>query len=249
MRRGRRLALAPATKRALWSGLISSKAHEVDPVSSEAKCAKGRLELSRIVQMVVASSDRPKPVHGPEFGFGRFWAVGKDSDELSEADGSSDSDEVISTTAFIAEAAAAGFEAQDLYKAEQELAIVGSGSNSGKYPKSQLASRIIDSMVRRKLYPEAWQGPLPPPRISPPRTLGDVLEKAREVGHREGKMGGWRASGSAVWATPFSNTKQKDRADKAKDLQLLTPDFPELKSPRVVYCEFQRARFRPGSIY
>jgi len=113
--------------------------------------------------MVMTSSHRPKPVHGPEFGFGRFWAVGKDSDELSEADGSSDSDEVISTTAFIAEAAAAGFEAQDLYKAEQELAIVGSGSNPGKYPKSQLASRIIDSMVRRKLYPEAWQGPLPPP--------------------------------------------------------------------------------------
>ena len=118
MRLGRRVALAPATKRALRSGLISSKVHEDDPVSSEVKCAEGRLELSRIVQMVVASSDRPKPVHGPESGFGRFWAVGKDSEELSEADGSFDSDEVISTTAFIAEVAVAGFEAQDLYKAE-----------------------------------------------------------------------------------------------------------------------------------
>jgi len=50
-------------------------------------------------------------------------------------------------------------------------------------------------------------------------------------------MGGWRESGSAVWATLFLNMKQEDRADKAKDLQLLTPDFPELKSHRVVYCE------------
>ena len=40
-----------------------------------------------------------------------------------------------------------------------------------------------------------------------------------------------------AWATPFSNTKQEVRAKKAKDLQLLTPDFPELKSHRVVYCE------------
>ena len=35
---------------------------------------------------------------------------------------------------------------------------------------------------------EAWQGPLPEPRVSPPRTLGDLIEKAiqRDIGLRGG---------------------------------------------------------------
>jgi hypothetical protein len=77
-------------------------------------------------------------------------------------------------------AEAEGFTVDDLLQAEKEVKTPSSVSpiSLESDHKESLANKILDKLVRRKLVESSWQGPLPRPRISPPRTIGDVLDKA-----------------------------------------------------------------------
>jgi hypothetical protein len=85
----------------------------------------------------------------------------------------------MSTPEFIAEAAAAGFSMKELKQAEQELSPsqVCSEPNNSR----SLAEKIVSVLVQRKLESRPWKGPLPPPRVSPPRTLGDAIASAKRI--------------------------------------------------------------------
>ena len=62
--------------------------------------------------------------------------------------------------------------------AEKELEAYPSAK--AKQPKEgTLASKIVDAMARRRKELRPWRGPLPAPRVSPPRTLGDVLASTK----------------------------------------------------------------------
>lgn len=74
---------------------------------------------------------------------------------------------------FINEAMQAGFTIDHLARAEIAL---GSGMVSSS--QRRLPKLILNKMVERKLSVVPWQGPLPEPRVSPPRTLGDFLATA-----------------------------------------------------------------------
>jgi hypothetical protein len=72
---------------------------------------------------------------------------------------------------FISDAMDAGFTLEQLSKAERAL-------NLGNTPCSDdvnLSKKIVSKDVQRKINGRPWQGPLPPPRVSPPRMLGDFL--------------------------------------------------------------------------
>ena len=78
----------------------------------------------------------------------------------------------------------AGFTIDQLATAEQVL-----DTGKASLPRDLLLPRaIVESLIKRKLVGEPWQGPLPAPRVSPPRTLGDFLAKAshRDLGTRGG---------------------------------------------------------------
>ncbi|KAF8735683.1 hypothetical protein HU200_014448 [Digitaria exilis] len=66
-----------------------------------------------------------------------------------------------------------GFSSPELLAAENEL------NNNDRSKDAPLANKIVDRMVKHKLGIEPWNGKLPPPRISPPRTFGDALAKAK----------------------------------------------------------------------
>jgi len=89
-----------------------------------------------------------------------------------------------STPEFIKEALEAGFTLELLSRAENTF-------NSGSTPSSsdlKLANSIVSKMVVRKTDGRPWQGPLTPPRVSPPRTFGDAIAAAtyqrRSSSHR-----------------------------------------------------------------
>ncbi|CAN6180895.1 unnamed protein product, partial [Urochloa humidicola] len=121
---GRRLTLAPATRRALLPRGQKPGGMEDDgeaDVDDDRRCKEGREALSRLVDLVVAASGRPKPIHGVEPVNSKFWSCG-DSDSESSVDEEIVAEEAnISTPEFILKAAAAGFTVQDLQQAEQEL--------------------------------------------------------------------------------------------------------------------------------
>lgn len=78
------------------------------------------------------------------------------------------------TSEFIKDALDAGFTLDQLSRTERVL-------DSGKSPLSgdlHLPKSIITTLAQKKLAEAPWQGPLPAPRVSPPRTLGDCLVKA-----------------------------------------------------------------------
>lgn len=210
---------------------------ETDEAVQEAKYKEA---ISRAVQIAVASSSRPKPVHGSEYG--RFWARGEE-DEEADSDSTSDCDSgeetaSISSPEFIKEAAAVSFSVQDLYKAEHELTEEEKVSNdtSSSAGNSSLATRIVEAMVQRKLRRVPWQGPLPPPRASPPRTIGDVLDEAIMVGSPRGRHGSkcLRASSSAVLSASAMVDGRSAKAQASGSMtgfqnsSLMFPDFPVL---------------------
>jgi hypothetical protein len=100
----------------------------------------------------------------------KFWensGVPDDSDDDADQEESS-------TPEFISDAMDAGFTLEQLSKAKRAL-------NSGNTPCSDdvnLSKKIVSKLVQRNINGRPWQGPLPPPRVSPPRTLGDFLAMA-----------------------------------------------------------------------
>jgi hypothetical protein len=107
------------------------------------------------------------------YGRSKFWTA-HDND-------ASEDEEVKSTTPtikeFLQEATAAGYKTSDLLEAEEQLVMAQIEVNStpNLYPrKCPLADELIDSIVNRKTPIKPWKGPLPPPQISPLRTIGDA---------------------------------------------------------------------------
>lgn len=147
-----------------------------------------RRALSAAVEVAAAASGRPATRHGVEPLASRFWATG-DSDYESSDEEASDVVQVRdqSTPEFIAEARRAGFSMEDLVRAENELTTASTKTSQGT-TSTPLATRILDSMVQRRRAGRPWLGPLPPPRVSPVRTLGDELNKAI----RSKKLSPWR---------------------------------------------------------
>jgi hypothetical protein len=109
--------------------------------------------------------------------FGRFWVK---SDVLSEDD---EGKEIATPTKeeFIEAAPHAGYDAQDLIQAENEIVDmekVSFSSPASSYFCCPISSKIIKAIARGKSLKhnrKPWQGSLPKPRISPPRTLGDAV--------------------------------------------------------------------------
>ena len=104
------------------------------------------------------------------------------------------------------------FSVGDLVQAENTLT---SGINPNSEDRRK-ADFIVSNLVDRRLYGKPWQGPLPTPLVSPPRTLGDVLVKATcqrekkiiEVQHRRGWLLRRRRAGVPVvtggpWQSQF----------------------------------------------
>jgi hypothetical protein len=126
------------------------------------------------VALAAEFSQRPKPIHGVELVGAipsKFWArPGEQEDSVVEDDDLSEP----STPQFISQALDAGFTIDELSRAEKAL-------DSGTTPipsDVKLSKSIVSNLVQRKIEGKPWQGPLPSPRVSPPRTLGDYLATA-----------------------------------------------------------------------
>lgn len=71
---------------------------------------------------------------------------------------------------------------QDLQQVENELSELCSSSICNKnHSQESLVSKIISAMIQRKAQIRPWSSPLPPPWVSPPRTLGDPLASAKRI--------------------------------------------------------------------
>ena len=179
MVRKRRLTLAPAVRRALLPAAGAPEPDSDDDEADDQRCDKGREAMSREIAMAVDATLRPRPVHGVQGGAtsspaqviaSRFWAQPEDTDDEDPVHEVS----VPSTPEFVKDALEAGFTVDQLARAERALA-------SGNIPSSsdrRLSRSVISSLVHRKLVGTPWHGPLPSPRVSPPRTLGDFFAKA-----------------------------------------------------------------------
>ena len=138
---------------------------EEDGPDADLLVKRGREELSQCVEMVTAVTQRPKPIHATQPIHSMFWAS---SDAMDDSE-----DEDPSTPEFVQLALEAGYSIDELVATEDAL-NAGNSSNNLKSAHS-----IVSNLVNRKITGGApWQGPLPPPRISPPRTLGDFFAKA-----------------------------------------------------------------------
>jgi hypothetical protein len=113
----------------------------------------------------------------------RFWARDgeEDSDEDSEGGQEQDEDDssmqTLNSPEFCRVAMEVGFTESELLQAEEEVKI---SPNSKKYValEGSLASRVIKDIISNKKV-KPWSGPLPPPRISPRRTIGDAIAMAQ----------------------------------------------------------------------
>lgn len=177
MRGGHRLTLAPATRRALRPRGTDGDDKEANADvndDDDQRIKEGRDALSRAVAVAANAFIIPKPIHGVQYS--KFWAS-SDYDSDSSLEETSEEDITVSTPVLIKEAAAAGFSLSDLQRAEQELQ---SPSQVCAGPSNSLiANKIVSTLVQRKLKGQPWKGPLPPPRVSPPRTLGDAIAVAK----------------------------------------------------------------------
>lgn len=163
-RRGRRLTLAPSTVSSLRPKPVSTI--QEDDQHKERRCREGRAALSRMVQRVVEVTPRPKPVHAIPIR-SKFWVQEGDGDE-SEDEGTNSP----STPVFMKQALEVGFLVDQLLRAKKALS---SGNMSPVLDDLLLSQTIVQKLLSRKIPLIPWSGPLPEPRISPPRTLGDCI--------------------------------------------------------------------------
>lgn len=180
----------------------------------------------RPAELAAEATRRPKPVHGVPF-HSKFWAQAGDSEEDD-----SDDDE-LSTSDFINRAAYEGFSLDQLLRAQKAL---DSGSKSSCSSGVLLAKSIVSKLVHRKVNGAPWKGPLPAPRVSPPRTLGDATAKAAyqkpSPGNRKGMP--YFPASSPELANPTVRYKIG-----SKNFEILNPkeketnpDFPPLSPAR-----------------
>jgi hypothetical protein len=80
-------------------------------------------------------------------------------------------------------------------------------------------------MARKKLVGAPWEGPLPSPRVSPPRTLGDCIASAY---HRSTTTNGGSSRSPARHSLPNRSTiaKNVQSRDQQKNSKIFErPDF------------------------
>jgi hypothetical protein len=159
---------------ALYPSKSAGEGEEDDDEETVERRKEGREALQRFVETGAVACKKPKPVHvvmpQPDLTplKSKFWVSGEDSDDPD--------DDVTSPTTpeFIKEALDAGFTVEQLARAECALESGNSISSSEKF----LPNLIVNTMARKKLVGAPWEGPLPSPRVSPPRTLGDCIASA-----------------------------------------------------------------------
>jgi len=205
----------PAVKQVIRPGPHPDGVGEGDEEGDEDQRRKeGREALSSFVAMAAEVSRRPTPVHGVQKASplkSKFWASGGDSDESEEDEPKVHSP---STLEFVKEALDAGFTIDQLATAEQVL-----DTGKASLPRDLLLPRaIVESLIKRKLVGEPWQGPLPAPRVSPPRTLGDFLAKAshRDLGTRGGSGKSPRHPRSPTRTVPARSQEDSNFFEKTK---------------------------------
>jgi hypothetical protein len=170
-----RLTLAPIP--ALGNDVQITKDAEAEWILDKEKMARG-MEIA--MPTTSTSSHR---ILGVEDRLSyRFWARDgeEDSDEDSEGGQEQDEDDssmqTLNSPEFCWVAMEVGFTESELLQAEEEVKI---SPNSKKYIalEGSLASRVIKDIISNKKV-KPWSGPLPPPRISPRRTIGDAIAMA-----------------------------------------------------------------------
>lgn len=122
----------------------------------------------------------------------------------------------------------AGFTFEQLSRVEQAL---DSGTNLSPNDL-RLPKYIVSAMVQRKLAGTPWKGPLPAPRISPPRTLGDFLAKANQqnLGSRGGSVSSSRQTRSPARPVPARQHVAVSKFFEVPEFQGIDPNFPPLPS-------------------
>jgi hypothetical protein len=122
------------------------------------------------------------------------------------------------------EAFAAGFSMGDIQEAEEEL-HTPTQTAVQELKQGSVSKKLIDTWtMNRRDKVKPWQGPLPPPRVSPPRTLGDALAAASvQVRPSQRTITRMKAPGSC------SPASQKQKAP----VPMITQSDPKLKSPAI----------------
>jgi hypothetical protein len=138
-----------------------------------------RLSRATEISLLAGDGSRPRPhIHGVEERWGsKFWASGDD-----DASSVSSADEEFSSIDLVKEATEAGFTVDQLCQAEYELSTPSSVTpkTGNRLKEGSIAKKVIDMWVNnRRSKGQPWSGPLPPPRQSPLRALGDALANAK----------------------------------------------------------------------
>jgi hypothetical protein len=127
------------------------------------------------ISMYFGEGKHPRPhIHGiePEWS-SKFWALGDDDESSVDSE-----DDDIEVPTLVEEAIAAGFSIDHLRQAEEELSSPSNGSTKvcAKLKEGSISKKVVELWIsNRQNKAEPWTGPLPTPRKSPPRTLGDAL--------------------------------------------------------------------------
>jgi hypothetical protein len=162
----------------------------VTPVAHGSKATFSSCASSSTCRARGESSLRDQGNTRASISFGKFWVT---TDDIEN-----DEDEEVAITTptkeeIVVAAMRAGFSVEDLIQVENEIdnmekvscsspsrAEFRCSSPSSTEFRCPLSSKIIKAIVRGKSlkhYEKPWQGSLPKPRISPPKTIGDAVIK------------------------------------------------------------------------
>ncbi|KAJ1276098.1 hypothetical protein BS78_05G188300 [Paspalum vaginatum] len=131
----------------------------------------------------------PVPEPSPSGCGSRFWAL-VDGDSSDEEEPVEEKGSAMSTELFMHDALEEGFSVDDICRAEASLPnnvasplFCSNEFGAGQVRRARpLASRVVDAVADRRMRAgKPWQGPLPAKRVSPCRTLGDVMVTDRRA--------------------------------------------------------------------
>jgi hypothetical protein len=144
--------------------------------------------MARMVELAALSSSNTTShhVHGVEDRIGLcFWAKAGDSesdnddkkDEGMEQEEDSSSVHTMDTVEFIERLKEYVYTMKELLRAEDEVQV-SRISKTHTTPDGTTVKRIIEDLAADKKI-RLWRGPLPAPRMSPYRTIGDAIAAAK----------------------------------------------------------------------
>jgi hypothetical protein len=161
----------------------------------------------------------------------RFWVPLDESDD--EADIATPTTEEL-----ISAASREGFTIEELVTAHAELEAaekVSFPSPSSSNFRCPLANKIVKALTRDrslKHQMKPWSGPLPKPRISPPKTLGDAVIKNSRIRLRGGRTVPMLFKMSIPSTTNASISSSSPTQTNHQDVTLLEwPSLPNIRLP------------------